>query len=92
MALSPVTHRTFRTPNAVAPMISLCKLPRERLRADIISSLARTYRLADAAIAECLDDVLQDNGGSVSLLRLIRERLRRGKLPTETQERRRHIA
>src|SRR5262245_49591324 len=35
LALSPVTHNTFRTPNAVAPMISLCKLPRDRFRADI---------------------------------------------------------
>src|SRR5215216_4202205 len=35
LALSPVTHRILRTPRAEAPITSLCRFERERLRAAI---------------------------------------------------------
>ena len=89
LLLEEIARRLSIHPSTVCRQLEKLQ---ERLRADIISTLARTYHLADAAIEECLDDVLQDHGESVSLLRLIRDRLKRDKRPSETEERRRHIA
>lgn len=42
-----------------------------RLRNDVVTSLAQTYGIPEAAIAECLADVCENRSGSVSVLRLI---------------------
>jgi RNA polymerase sigma-70 factor len=47
----------------------------ERLRKDVIATLTSTYGLSDTAVDECLQDVLQNRAGSVSLLRLIGDKL-----------------
>lgn len=47
----------------------------ERLRNDVIATLAGTYGFVESVIDECLCDILEDRLGSVSLLRLISEPL-----------------
>jgi len=47
----------------------------ERVRNDVLHTLAETFGLADAAIEECLLDMLENRAGSVSVLRLIKDTL-----------------
>jgi RNA polymerase sigma-70 factor len=46
-----------------------------RLRKDVIATLTSTYGLSETAVDECLRDVLQNGEGSISLLRLIGDKL-----------------
>lgn len=45
----------------------------ERLRNDVITTLAETFGMPDAAIQECLADVLESSAGALSVLRLIKD-------------------
>jgi RNA polymerase sigma-70 factor (ECF subfamily) len=47
----------------------------DRIRNDVVETLSRTYGLTDDAISECLDEVVQHDSMSVSLLGLIRDSL-----------------
>jgi RNA polymerase sigma-70 factor (ECF subfamily) len=44
----------------------------ERMRKDVVETLSNTYGLHDEAISECLDEVIEHESRSVSLLEIIR--------------------
>ncbi|MBI2187390.1 MAG: sigma-70 family RNA polymerase sigma factor [Acidobacteria bacterium] len=63
-----------------------------RLRKDVMTTLAETYGISEAAIAECLNDMCENRAGSVSLLRLIADTMPRGRPGAEPSPQKLHIA
>jgi RNA polymerase sigma-70 factor len=74
LLLEDIARRLSIHPSTVCRQLEKLQ---ERLRTDVIATLARTYGLPDAAIEECLNDLLENDTGSVSLLRLIADALDR---------------
>jgi DNA-binding CsgD family transcriptional regulator len=88
LLLEDIARRLSIHPSTVCRQLEKLQ---ERLRTDVIAALARTYGLADAAIEECLN-VLENGGGSVSLLRLIGDTVDGGKDQSTIPARHLHIA
>ena len=64
----------------------------ERLRKHVVGTLTSTYGFAEGAIAECVDEALENGPTNVSLLRLIGNPLQTGQYSREAPAQALHIA